>query len=364
MHSRRFLSVVCCATMLASCREADSSLQKPSTSQDPDKPNANGTIHKLTALESKGRLIELDSAFLIGGDNANNTPTPFTRDVRMTKWGIVLGENYSGVPVLMRNDSVFDFGRKGEGPGEISTVDAVSVGSEGNMYVLDSRRTLTTFQVNGKLRGSIALENVSLVIASTNDRLFAVRGSSRTPIHHFALFNGSGRLLIEFGPLEPLPLAGMYVIASTPIGGLVAVNKHAYKLVYYAKDGDSLGAIVRSDVASWFAQRTRRCQGRSTQAFPTSIGDVHVSASGRTWVMLNHINLNKCVAPATAGAPLDPQQKDQVVDTRIDVYEKGELIGTRLWDESLGGFADDNHVWRLVELQNGGLAIQIWRLRV
>lgn len=166
-------------------------------------------LHQVFKFSHEGRLLmRLGEAKVAGQDATHfNRPT----DVAIAPDGaIYVSDGYRNSRIVKFSPDgkyLFEWGKKGDGPGEFDVPHSIDLDGKGNVYVADrENKRIQVFDPNGKFKGEWTGKDFGRICAlrfdQTKTRLFAAdylthyispKGSD------ILVFDTSGRLLTRFG---------------------------------------------------------------------------------------------------------------------------------------------------------------------
>jgi hypothetical protein len=97
------------------------------------------------------------------------------------------------------------------------------------------------------------------------------------------------------------------------------------------------------------------------------VKDMSVDEQGRVWILM--LLSSPTWKPKPSGRPdgrTPLKEMHHAWDTAIEVWDlnKGQLITGKVFDEYLTGFADENHVYTIVEDAEGDQHVRAWKLEL
>jgi len=264
------------------------------------------------------------------------------------------------------------FSRKGTGPGELESVDAMVVTRGDTVHLFDntlrrytvfspSHRFLRSSAMPGSVQHAVELSDGSLVINAGFSRSTAIG----FPLHHMGRGGGITR---SFGIEAPrIGNFGQFLmaraIAAADGGGVWSVPRLRYEPSLWTPEGKVL-ELQRQ--ASWFPPvLTPQSPGRDRRPTPWVRGVWH-DGREHLWVVLNVPDANWRPLPPPPGERGPPIDMDRQYDTIIEVINTrtGELLGSQRYGEQLGELLPGGFVVRYREDADGEPYLDVWQLRL
>ncbi len=337
------------------------------------------TAQRLISIPTKPMCqtctITLDSIAVLGANEDSVTLSRSSNVVRGSNGRFYVGPLYDAGKIAVYDDNgkfIHTAGRQGRGPGEVPTVDFLSIGPGDTIAVFapgkvviftEQLRTTQDVTLNALARGGILVGSTTIII-------HAYTGHPSTPRHPLHVFSLNGQLQRSFGADAESTTtadlaAGYRWLAQGQQGSLWVARPNQYQFELW----DTAGVLLTrlTGAPPWFEAWDSYPQGApyDSKPPPQVVALARGTVQNHLWI-LSYVPDESWSPHRQAGRerPVIPALQHDLFDSVLDVIDvaSGELLASRRLDIGVDGFAGPGLLYVRDETPSGLIVVRLYRL--